>query len=491
MSNATTNHFKIGTTDTVYIHSGRFHADDMMFAAMAEIVIKRSGKTPQIIRSNDVEAVRGENIIIGDIGRGIYDHHMEEGNESLGAQNNTENYIAAACGLLYKDIHNFLFKENTETKAVFEAFLDIIEHCDNTADNNTFSDAINFFTPTTNNDLIEDRAELAIRFCRDIVIGFIDAHNKEKSGKIWAIPKVNKSMYPGDPERAAERYYKSIRSIKKKYQYISFNNTQPIKLNSMDVYSVAMSVLPFEKRKRWSKTIQDMDIETISEVERLEKIEWPEAVKNMKHRVLYVSNYIPWTKNIKNVNAIFVIQESLRGGYSVTPVKTAIGTYRCSPNIIINATGCTYVANESRFLLFDTKDNAFEAAETAGKMIDDYLGKEGIQGYRKIYGGKEEQPENNDFQNIICEDLAIKAYVRDKVSDPQNISDDELNDLKECAKINSLLNHVICAHISYQDGKSIWNEDLNTIKAYKENNNELLSFVIEENQEEEKISTED
>ena len=42
----TMNRFKPGVTDTVYIHGGRFHADDAMFAAMASIAIQKYKKTP-------------------------------------------------------------------------------------------------------------------------------------------------------------------------------------------------------------------------------------------------------------------------------------------------------------------------------------------------------------------------------------------------------------------------------------------------------------
>lgn len=475
MLNATLNRFRYGVTDTAYIHSGRFHADDMMFAALAEIVIKRSGKKPTIIRTNDVEKLRGKNIIVGDIGRGVYDHHLEADNISLGAQNNNENYLAAACGLLYKDIVRILFKENTETKAVFEAFLDIIEHCDNTSDNNTFSDSINFFTPMTNNDLLDERCNLAIKYCKDIINGFIDAHIKEKNGKAWAIPKINRNVLPGDPKKYDERYKKATRTTKKKYMYVSFNDSQDIKLRSMDTYSVAMSVLSADKRKKWRDIIERLDKETQIEIAEKEAVEWPQAIANTKHKVMFVSNYIPWTKHVKDISAVFVIQESLRGGYVVTPVKTAIGTYRCSPSTILNATGCTYAANENRFLLFETREDAFNAAETAGQMVELYLKENGIHGYRKIYGGKEEPPLNNDFQNFVCDDLAIKAYVRDNIKDVNNLTEEEFNDLIACMKENPIMEHAICSHLVIDSDLIKWDDDINIIDTYKDNKNTLLT----------------
>ena len=85
----------------------------------------------------------------------------------------------------YQDVKNILFPGASETKQVFEAFIDIIEHCDNTPDNNTFSDSINFFAPIDESKT-DEMAQIAIAYCKAVVVGFVEAHEKEKGGK-WKL----------------------------------------------------------------------------------------------------------------------------------------------------------------------------------------------------------------------------------------------------------------------------------------------------------------
>lgn len=463
----TMNRFKPGVTDTVYIHGGRFHADDAMFAAMASIAIQKYKKTPIVRRTNELTGIRGENIIVGDIGRGVYDHHEEEGNTSVGAQENTEDYMAAACGLLYKDIKNIIFPDKkTETQNVFEAFLDIIEHCDNTPDNSTFSDSINLMTPS-DVEKTEERAMQAVQFCKDIVLGFIDAHLKEKSGKMWAVPKTNRTNFPGIKEKIAERYTKTTRAISRKYKYVSYNDKTDMKLRAITSYSVAMSVLPDWKRHKWKDFIEECDRINQEDIRRREEEEWPVAVANMKNLTIVIDNYIPWAKYIKDINAVFIVQESQRGGYSVSPIKTNNGKYRCPANIINNAAGCTYVANDGRFLLFDSKETAIEAAHTAGASIEAFLEKNQLQGYRKIYGGIEGDYTGAVYQDVLSEDIALKCYVRKYCPAMSNLTDEFVKSLLEQSTDNQYLTHCCYTHIKKLENGYKWDNDANVLDSLK------------------------
>lgn len=463
----TMNRFKPGVTDTVYIHGGRFHADDAMFAAMASIAIQKYKKIPAIHRTNELTGIRGENIIVGDIGRGVYDHHEEEGNTSIGAQNNTEDYTAAACGLLYKDIKNILFPDKrTETQNVFEAFLDIIEHCDNTPDNGTFSDSINLMTPS-DVEKTEERAMQAVQFCKDVVLGFMDSHIKEKAGKMWAIPKTNRTNFPGIKEKVAERYTKTTRAISKKYKYVSFNDKTDMKLRAITSYSVAMNVLPDWKRHKWKQFIEFCDEENQEALKYREEVEWPQAVANMKNLTIVIDNYLPWAKYIKDINAVFVIQESQRGGYSVSPIKTNNGKYRCPANIINNAAGCTYVANDGRFILFESKELAIEAAYTAGASIESYLEKMQLQGYRKIYGGLEDGYSGAIYQDVLSEDISLKCYVRKYAENIPLLTKEFVDSLLEQAKGNQYLTHCCYSHIIQTEKGYEWDNNTNILEPLK------------------------
>lgn len=465
----TMNRFTPGVTDTICVHAGRFHADDAMFVAIATVACSKSRIKATVRRLNDVEGLRGENIIVGDVGRGVYDHHLEEDNLSVGAQNNTEDHMSAACGLLYEDVKHILFPEKrTETQALFEALIDIIEHCDNTMDNNTFSDSINLMSPP-DVDKTDERAQQAFRFCTDVVRGFMSAHVAEKSGKVWNVPTCNQRVLPGLADLRKERYIKPPKNISNKYKYISFNDKAEIKLRSMHTFSLAINALPYWKRAQWKEFVEQCDTDTQNAIQQRAETEWPEAIKNMKNLTIVLDNYFPWAKYIKDINAVFIVQASQRGGYSVSPIKTNNGKYRCPISKIKNAAGCTYVANDGRFLSFETKEMAIETAYTAGESIMEYLESNGLEGYRYIYGGIGNKGYSGQFfQDVISEDIALRCYIRNRYPDMTGFEDSFINELLEKIKDNQYMLHCFYSHVIKKDADSYeWDNEYNILEPLK------------------------
>jgi uncharacterized UPF0160 family protein len=453
------NRFDPRNTKTVIIHDGRFHADDMMFAAMAIVAAEKSRNKIEIKRMNKLPEEYSPTTIAGDIGFGIYDHHSDiNGVLATGAQGNTEDHTYAACGLLYQDIKEILFPGDSETKKVFEAFIDIIEHCDNTPDNNTFSDSINFFAPT-NDSKSDEMATKAINYCKSVIMGFIDSHEKERGGKIWAIPRVCGGIVPGIDEKKDSRYWKANSQIKNRYKYISFNNKSPIKLRSMDTYSLACGVLNQRKRQYWREEIEKSDLEQIAEMDRREKEEWPKAVAAMKHRTIELENYVPYGQHVKDLSALFIVMPSQRGGYTVNLLKTNTGKYRFEPDLLLKFDGCSFVANDKRFVFFDTREQALTAAHTAGKTIDKYLDIHGFNAYRDIYGGCAKGYTGDFYQDLISEDIALNMYVRETVKDLNNLSVEDYRRLQIAIMDNEYLIHSFCVRFC-NDGETMrWKLD--------------------------------
>lgn len=454
-----TNRFNPRSTKTVIIHDGRFHADDMMFAAMAIIAAEKHKNKIEIKRMSKLPEIYDEHTVVGDLGFGIYDHHADlNGNTSLGSRNNTEDRIAAACGLLYREIKEVLFPGGSETKKVFEALIDVIEHCDNTADNNTFSDSVNFLAPA-NEIVTHDVLMKAINYCKSVVLGFVDAHEKERSGKLWAVPKVCSGIVPGVAEKKDTRYWKANNQTKNKYKYVSFNGKSEIKLKSMDTYSLACGALNQHKRQYWREEIEKNDAAQITEMARREKEDWPKAVAAMKYRTIELDKYVTYGPHVKDISALFIVMPSQRGGYTVTPLKTNTGKYRFEPTLLIGFDGCSFVANDNRFVFFDTKEHALEAAHMCGQTIDRYIEKNGFEAYREIYGGCTKGYTGDFYQDLISEDIALNLFAKETVEDLNNLTVDDYRRLQIAAMGSPYLIHSFCVRLCNEGNRMQWKTD--------------------------------
>jgi len=460
------NKFDPQKTKTILIHDGRFHADDMMFAAMAQTVAAKYKNHINIQRVGELPEEYSAEIVAGDVGYGVYDHHTDkDGLPSLGNIKNTDTRMVSACGLLYEDIKDLLFSGESETKAVFEALLDVIEHCDNTPDKNTFADSINMLVPMDNTQM-DESAQTAIKYCREIVEGFIKAHNKERAGAKWAVPKVFKGIVPGAEEQRESRYWKAPSSLRNRYKYISFNNEREIKLKAIDTYSLTCGVLSHEKRQSWRHVIEESDRVQIAELTKREKEEWPLAVSKMKHKTISIEHYISYSQFVKDIDALFVVSPSQRKGYSINLLKTNGGKYRFEPSLLLDFPGCCYVANDQRFISFETKEQALNAAYAAGEAVEQYLEKYGFAAYRDIYGGCAKEYSGDMYVDVISEDVTLNIYVREHIKDPNNLTVAEYRQLQIAVMDNPYLTHVFCKRFCSSGEKMSW--DFTAIPADKE-----------------------
>lgn len=124
------------------VHAGLFHTDDVLCAAMARAI----NPDVWIVRTNTVEKDDARNdgtngIYVADIGGGRYDHHQKD------AAVREDGAKYAACGLLYNEWKDELFK-TPEGQAYFEeTYIKPIELMDNTGTPNALNLAINAMRP--------------------------------------------------------------------------------------------------------------------------------------------------------------------------------------------------------------------------------------------------------------------------------------------------------------------------------------------------------
>lgn len=468
------NRFDARNTKTIIIHDGRFHADDMFFSALCCVAAEKYKNKLEVKRTSLIPEEYDETIVVGDVGLGVYDHHIDlDGTESIGIQGKDKDNLPSSCSLIYQDIKNILFPGETETKKVFEAFIDVIAHCDNTADSNTFSDSINFFSPI-DDDKMDEMVDVAISYCKAVIHGFMEAHEKEKGGKTWAVPRVCGGIVPGVESKKDERYLKATNQIKNRYRYVSFNGQKDIALRAMDTYSLACGVLNQRKRQYWRLLMEENDQIQIDDIERREREDWPKALAAMEHLTIYLDKYVPYGKHVKELKALFIVMPSQRGGYTVTPLKTNTGKYRFDPELLKDFEGCTFMANDNRFVYFDTKEHALAAAHTAGQTVELYLEKNGFSAYRDIYGGCLREYTSNLYQDLISEDIALNIYVNSIVGNINCINLNEYRMIQMAISDNPYLIHSFCTHFDNDGENMIWRNDVGVTEVKGFSNNKTL-----------------
>ncbi len=118
------------------VHNGKFHADDVMACALVrrvfpEVVIERVSEVTEEMRQDPAA-------IIADIGRGKFDHHQEDAvrrpcpldNKYVKTAVPVE-FKAAACGLIFDEYRDRIFKTSYAANRFFRNYIRPIEIQDN------------------------------------------------------------------------------------------------------------------------------------------------------------------------------------------------------------------------------------------------------------------------------------------------------------------------------------------------------------------------
>ena len=161
--------------NTIMVHGGLFHADDVLCVAMARTIkpsikIERVFKVPENIT---------DDCIVCDIGGGRYDHHQAD------AEIRETGYKYAACGLFFRDFWKDLFPTEKSAEKFLWDFIIPIEQTDNgEAPKNPLSKFISSFNPTWNDSADADTAFMeAVSVMETLVKKQIKSANAEKSAE--------------------------------------------------------------------------------------------------------------------------------------------------------------------------------------------------------------------------------------------------------------------------------------------------------------------
>ena len=179
--------FKMKEIKRLVIHDGKFHADDVMTCALVrtafpDVRIERVSGVDDDMRND-------ENTVIADIGLGKYDHHQPDAPRRPYVLDNQYTktappitYKAAACGLIFEDIKDMIFKTKESANFFFENYIRPIEAQDNVGKGvaaNPLSIAIGAFnTISTNEEDVERRFFRAVHICEEIICAEAEAEEE-------------------------------------------------------------------------------------------------------------------------------------------------------------------------------------------------------------------------------------------------------------------------------------------------------------------------
>lgn len=123
---------------SVIVHAGTFHADDAFAAAL---VLSAAGKEIPVRRCFSVPEGLPDTVIVADIGRGKYDHHQED------AKRRADGSKYAACGLLYEELQEVLFRTEDMREDFLNRYIRPVEDADNGISNNPLTSYIDDMNP--------------------------------------------------------------------------------------------------------------------------------------------------------------------------------------------------------------------------------------------------------------------------------------------------------------------------------------------------------
>ena len=148
--------------DTIIVHSGVFHTDDVFCVAMAEI-INPCIKVERVARLDSLNDI-SETTIVCDIGGGKFDHHQSD------AEVAEDGHKHAACGLFFREFWEDLFPDEKSANKFRDKYIIPVELQDNGVESNPLSLAISRFNPLWTEEGTESiRFKEAVDFVKRLI----------------------------------------------------------------------------------------------------------------------------------------------------------------------------------------------------------------------------------------------------------------------------------------------------------------------------------
>ena len=290
---------KILEIQKAYTHSGTFHADDILSAALLKIINPKI----EILRINDESEYEGK--FMFDIGNGRYDHHD-------GTKLRDDGTPYAAFGLLMKDVYP-LFMDFKHYQLFDNSFIREIDLCDNTANRNPLSMALSLFNPIWNSEESEDKAfsdivDFMIPFLKNMLKHAGESTFIYRYWKYWD-QSIDEILLKSD--FMSDELYKFIKS-----QSATYGKYKSSPLHMM---------LGCNPRKLGYEFLEKMIIEKEKRIVAAPEA-YDECMASYKGGdVLILDKYIPYDKFTADFPIDFVIFPSNRKGYNICATQKLEG----------------------------------------------------------------------------------------------------------------------------------------------------------------------
>ena len=154
--------------ETIVVHSGPFHSDDVAVVAMLLIAFPNA----KVVRTFKPEEVAGKNVLVADVGLGRYDHHQED------CVLRPDGQKRAACGLVFQDYYKQIGFSEKSAEIFERMYICPIEDQDNGRKDedgnlirNPLSEGIKSFNPSWNsNETVDECFMKAVSWCQQIFL---------------------------------------------------------------------------------------------------------------------------------------------------------------------------------------------------------------------------------------------------------------------------------------------------------------------------------
>lgn len=268
--------------NTIVVHGGLFHTDDLMCVAIAktlnpDINVVRESRPDKV-----EEYLKNEHCLVCDVGRGEYDHHQDD---ALTKEDGTK-YCAA--GHLYKDFGH-LIPMTDKNREIFETMLDSIDRHDNYGSFDSISNMFGAFVPAY------DEPDLAMDSHFNLALGFL-------SDMFDTLDKDFNQDFKGNSE-LEKRFELERQPIERDFLKIIGTNNEEL-YDDFVTYTTNFQNLLDKKEQEAIKFTNE------------------EYAKGDNSFVCVLSEYRPWDKALVKTPAIYCVYPSQRGGFNVQCVPT-------------------------------------------------------------------------------------------------------------------------------------------------------------------------
>lgn len=305
-----------------YTHNSTFHADDVLSACLIKLV----NPDFNVIRISEIP--EDNEYLCFDIGLQKYDHHQKDSR----IRPNGIKY--AAFGLLFKDLYPYFF-DKEHFNLFDKCFIQEIDNCDNTSNNNLLSSTIGTFNKI--NILDEDNdenflkaVELFTPILKNLITHYQNSTFVSRHYRFFEpfLNDIFSNIYKKKNVKGLDYFKNNYFELMNDSSFQIFNNTFLSQLNKTygfyktNPFIQAFAYNSVKESKKLLKSIVERKIKVLQAMEKTNDIVEKIYNETVDKRIITLGEYLPYDNCLKEKpEPVFVIFKSDRGGYNICSVS--------------------------------------------------------------------------------------------------------------------------------------------------------------------------